>query len=105
MIEQEALNNVIHCVKMGVGITVCEDCNLYPCDHSAVEDLARVAIKALEKQVPKKVVFDGDDESDYVYCPCCNKCVGVNELVWHDFWCREWKPMHCQECGQAMIWE
>ena len=105
MKEQEILKNVIHCLKVGADLAVCEDCNLYPCDHSDVGDLARVGIKALEKQIPKYVVCDGDDENDYVYCPCCNACIGSNEFVWEDFYYREWKPMHCQECGQAMIWE
>lgn len=58
-----------------------------------------------EKDIPKKVVCDGDDESDYVYCPRCNECIGSNEFVWEDFYHREWKPIYCQECGQAMIWK
>lgn len=62
-------------------------------------------IETLDKQIPKKVVRDGDDESDYVYCPCCHECIGVNEFVWEDFYYKDWKPMHCQECGQAMIWK
>ena len=105
MEELKALENIIHCLKMGSGLAACKDCNLYPCKPTDVNDLARVAIKAIEKQIPKKVVCDGDDESDYVYCPYCNECIGVNEFVWNDFWHREWKPMYCQECGQAMIWE
>lgn len=105
MKEHKDLINVLHCLKMCAGSEVCEDCNLYPCDHSVVEDMARVAIKAVEKQIPKKVILDGDDESDYVYCPCCNACIGSNEFVWEDFYYREWRPMHCQECGQAMIWK
>ena len=69
MEEHKDLINVLHCLKMGAGSEVCKDCNLYPCDHSVVETLARVAIEAVEKQIPKKVILDGDDESDYVYCP------------------------------------
>lgn len=57
------------------------------------------------KEIPKKVVRDGDDESDHVYCPNCHECIGSNELVWEDFYTRNWKPMHCVECGQAMIWK
>ena len=101
----EDVKNAIHCLKQTAGSTVCEDCNLYPCHHSVVEDMARVAIEALEKQMPKKVVSYSDDESDYVYCPCCNVIVGSNEFVWEDFYYREWRPMHCQECGQAMVWK
>lgn len=68
------------------------------------DDMKNV-INALDKQIPKKVVFDGDDESDYVYCPCCNECIGSNEMVWEDFYYRDWKPIYCRECGQAMIWK
>lgn len=57
------------------------------------------------KDVPKKVVSYSDDESDHVYCPNCNECIGSNENVWEDFYHRGWSPMHCQECGQAMIWK
>lgn len=68
-----------------------------------VTSYARMAVDALEKQTPKKVFRDGDDESDYVYCPCCNECIGTNEGVWQDFYYRD--VTHCSECGQAMIWE
>jgi len=57
------------------------------------------------KEIPKKVVCDGDDESDYVRCPCCNEMIGSNEFVYDEFFYRDWKPMHCIECGQAMIWK
>lgn len=70
-----------------------------------VTSYAKIAIEALEKQTPKKVVCDGNDESDYVYCPCCHEPIGSNEFVYDDFYYRNWKPMHCQECGQAMIWK
>jgi hypothetical protein len=70
-----------------------------------VTTYAKMAIEALEKQTPKKVVCDGDDESDHVYCPCCHECIGSNEIIWEDFYYRDWKPAHCPECGQAMIWK
>ena len=58
----------------------------------------------LGKNTPKKVVRYSDDESDHVYCPCCNECVGSNENVYDDFCYRGWATMYCQECGQAMVW-
>lgn len=58
-----------------------------------------------EKDIPKKVVCDGDDESDHVYCPHCKHCIGSNDFVYDDFYYRDWKPMHCIECGQSMIWK
>jgi hypothetical protein len=63
------------------------------------------AINALEKQIPKKVVRYSDDESDHVFCPCCNERIGSNEIVYDDFYLRGWSAMYCQECGQAMIWK
>jgi hypothetical protein len=59
----------------------------------------------VEKQIPKIVICDGDDESDDVYCPCCKTYIGSNEYIWDDFYNRKWKPIYCQECGQAMIWK
>lgn len=68
-------------------------------------DDMRNIITALDRLNPKRVICEGDDESDYVRCPCCNAYVGSNEVVWEDFYYREWRPMHCQECGQAMTWK
>lgn len=63
------------------------------------------AIIALDKQIPMKVICDGDDESDYVYCPNCHTPIGSNDFVYDDFYYRNWKPLHCIKCGQAMIWK
>ena len=57
------------------------------------------------KEVPTNVLCDGNDEQDLAYCPHCHECIGSNECVWEDFYYRDWKPMHCTECGQAMIWK
>lgn len=94
--ELEMLNNTIHCVKMGAGQAVCEDCNLYECDHSVVEGLCRTALKALEKQIPKQP-FIWDDRcyyspDDWGYeCPCC----GNRDIDY---------PEHHCICGQALDW-
>ena len=63
------------------------------------------AIKALGKQIPKKVVRCGDDESDDVYCPNCNERIGLNEIIYDYFYLKGFTSMYCSECGQAMIWE
>lgn len=68
-----------------------------------VTTYARLSIEALEKQIPKKVVSYSYDESDHVYCPCCHECIGSNDMIYEDFYCRGFAPMYCQECGQAMI--
>lgn len=103
MDRYEILKNAIHCMKVGADMAACEDCNLYPCHRAHVEDLARIAIEALEKQIPKKVVRYSDDESDHAYCPCCNEFIGSNDIVYLDFYYRGFAPIYCQECGQAMI--
>lgn len=71
------------------------------CESSDMDNV----IKALEKQIPKKVIRYSDDESDHVFCPNCNECIGSNEIIWDDFYHRGWSAMYCQECGQAMIWK
>ena len=60
---------------------------------------------AILKQIPKKVHREGDDESDIVCCPFCGCYIGLNEDVWDEFYHRMWLPMHCEECGQSMVWE
>lgn len=70
-----------------------------------VTTYAEMAVEALDNKSPKIVIRDGYDDSDDVYCPCCKTYIGANEYVWDDFHNREWKPIYCQECGQAMIWE
>lgn len=61
-----------------------------------------MAIKACEKQVPKKPDYEGDGYGDngelvydIAYCPVCNHCFeyGIND----------WGNEHC-ECGQALDW-
>lgn len=101
--ELELIQNAIHCLKVGADLEICENCNLYECTHTDVSDIARVAIKALEKQIPKNIVSEGDDESDWVYCPCCNEILGTNESVFDYFYDNNWKPIYCNECGQSLI--
>ena len=63
-----------------------------------------MAIQAIEKQIPKKVVnkhksvnqeeqvFDGED-TIFANCPCCT-CLN----------CSLWNYSNCGECGQAIDW-
>lgn len=49
------------------------------------------AIVALEKQIPKKVIFQSGFKG-LRYCPCCNvRFIG-------------WGMKYCGECGQALDW-
>ena len=68
----------------------------YPLDYAiAFEE----AIKALEKQIPKKVVF-GADEQDDICCPMCNFGLALvddykYESVVYNF---------CPCCSQKLDW-
>lgn len=57
------------------------------------------------RDFPKKVVCEGDDESDYVYCPCCNEILGTNESVYDDFCDNYYEHIYCHKCGQCLTWE
>ena len=49
------------------------------------------AVDALEKQIPKKVIFQSEFEG-LRYCPCCKvRFIG-------------WGMKYCGECGQALDW-
>lgn len=61
--------------------------------------------RAIQKQIPQKVVSDGHDESDFVYCPACNEFLESNEGAYDAFWENNWQPIYCHKCGQAMIWD
>ena len=59
------------------------------------------AIKALEKQIPKKVedFLEREEEFGAFYkldfmCPSCN-----NSTI-----CQPYKPKHCKHCGQKLDW-
>ena len=60
----------------------------YPLDYSVAFE---TAIEALEKQIPKKVIFQSGFKG-LRYCPCCNvRFIG-------------WGIKYCGECGQALDW-
>lgn len=55
-----------------------------------------MAIEALEKQIPKKVIFE--DDGEVLLCPNCNiDLMGSLTDPDHD-------PYYCFECGQALKW-
>ena len=61
---------------------------------SCNEEPLRLAIKALEKQIPKKIV-NIDKFSDYAECPSCGG-IATDELGCLYKWCRK--------CGQKLKW-
>ena len=58
------------------------------------QSVCKTAIKALEKQMPKKIIRDIKQDEDnriYHYCPFCNR-----QLIR--------MSMYCPDCGQAIDW-
>lgn len=89
MTTQEVKNNFVQNLAENAYITMC-----------SAEEM-KVAIEALEKQIPKKpdLLGDGyDDSGNLVYdtwtCPCCET---QYELYYDDY-------KFCPECGQAIDW-
>lgn len=70
-----------------------------------ITEALNMSITALEKQIPKQLISEGDDESDWVHCPCCDEILGVNEGVYNSFYDNNWNPIYCHKCGQALIWK
>ena len=60
----------------------------YPMDYAVAID---EAIKAVDKQIPKKPEIEGE----YYVCPVC----GVYQET------SEGNPPYCINCGQAIDWE
>mgnify|MGYP006957394877 CR=1 FL=1 len=71
----------------------------------------KIAIEALEKQIPKKVIL-GSDEQDYVCCPQCKSEIAPMDddcLLYHCPGCGEKDAIlqgdrYCFNCGQALDW-
>ena len=59
---------------------------------------AKLAIEALEKQIPKKGIMIGDNYSSILSCPNCRKPI-VN--VWN---IAKYEPNYCHYCGQSLDW-
>lgn len=61
-----------------------------PFGSNISKESAKLAIQALEKQIPKKPDFTEDKE--FALCPCCN---GKGLLD---------KQKYCDNCGQKLDW-
>ena len=82
----------IHCLKAIICEEVCEECELYGqtgTDHCET-DAVRIAIKALEKQIPKKPIKH-ISKQDWYECPAC----GAYDV---------YEQNCCDECGQKLDW-
>lgn len=70
------------------------------CYRGEVEDYKQaleLGVKALEKQIPKKVVKDGK----WSYkCPCCGECAETDcGDAFYDY-----RLDYCNGCGQKLDW-
>ena len=89
MTEIEAIKELQENIDLPFGVTVSDEAS-------------RIAIKALERQIPKKPEYEGDGYSDgelvydYARCPICG----------HDFeyGINDWGCEYCSDCGQKLDW-
>ena len=87
MTEQEAIEE-LKCYRAQSGTS-------YP------EEI-EVAIKAIEKQIPKKPIINiGDTDKDRL--ACCPVCDSNVDWTYNGFW-RKGNPKYCRSCGQAIDW-
>ena len=103
--EKDRIECAIHHIQTAVDV-----------DPWAVE----IAVKAMEKQVPKKPVmgyaFTGKmrevikrtdperAESKTECCPVCGRTLGVSQFVTTQTG-SHFGDLHCKRCGQAIDWE
>ena len=89
MTEIEAIKNLKDILDE---CTESEEAVCYVTDVNA--PALEMAIKELEKQIPKKPRFYAHN----YYCSVCDNLVGNNEFEWKRF-------KYCDTCGQKMNWE
>lgn len=68
-------------------------------DVQGTADTLRMAIKALEKQIPKKVVYYRYDR--YYLCPTCSHYICDKETA---FSLDDTDFSYCDGCGQKLKW-
>lgn len=93
-------------------------CDTCPCNRTAKEAIEnlkklksfhngsygssiRMAIEALEKQVPKKPKEQGTGEKTHYKCP---ECGWIPLTIYSDGYHLGNKPKYCERCGQAIDW-
>ena len=73
-----------------------ERCEGYQNDDTCKNCEINFAIKAIDKQIPKKPEPKEDASGEYYVCPIC----GVYQEYLTDG-----KPPYCVNCGQALDWQ
>lgn len=76
---------------------LCGDYSYQNREKIDMEDALYTAVRALELQIPQKVIYGYDDQDD-IKCPKCGYAVGYMDN--YDF--RGSK--YCEECGQKLDW-
>lgn len=103
---REEIENALHCLKAMINEEVCEECNLYGTtgtDHCET-DCVRVAIEAMQKHIPRKMVYESDGYAegypvwDVASCPGCGRLFDEEDDDWQT-------ARFCPFCGQALDWE
>lgn len=67
---------------------------------SYVNEALKMAISALEKQIPKKPYKVKEHKQNEYYCIVCNRYLGDEMEL--KYACLQ--PEYCQHCGQALDW-
>jgi len=68
---------------------------------NAINDLFMSLRDSDKKQIAMAIKSDGDDESDWVYCPRCLEMIGNNEWMYDVFYYGK-DHVYCQHCGQHL---
>lgn len=78
----------------------CDNCELCYAQGTVGEhkEAVNMAIKALEKQIPKKTILQRSDEKSLYKCPCCDRIF----VEAYDNVQRGYIPKFCEMCGQAI---
>lgn len=87
-------NQAIHCLGVYADESVCEECDFYPdCTHETQSDMARLAISAIRRQIPKKPYNVDILELDAK----CGNCAICGDPVYNFY-------NFCPVCGNALDW-
>lgn len=68
--------------------------------YQDIEEAVNIAVNAIKKQIPQKLIAEGDGYADGLmvynsfYCPSCDHCMEEDEV-----------EDYCPNCGQKICWE
>lgn len=91
--EMRAEIKAKHMCRSMDGECTSEEVAEYRCRFAALS----MAVEAIEKQTPKKVIYHDNCGNPTPYQPRCPRCYEAANDTWH--WVGE---SYCEYCGQAM---